>query len=58
MDDRILTFEFVTPCFLGGASREGPAEWRAGSVRGQLRDFEDEHLSRQGFGLTLSGLCP
>jgi len=37
VDDRILTFEFVTPCFLGGASREGPAEWRAGSVRGQLR---------------------
>src|SRR5262245_60814456 len=27
--------EFVTPCFLGGAS--GVSEWRAASIRGQLR---------------------
>jgi CRISPR-associated protein Cmr1 len=27
--------ELVTPCFLGGA--EGSAEWRAASIRGQLR---------------------
>lgn len=28
--------EFVTPCFLGGAAA-GSAEWRAASIRGQLR---------------------
>ena len=31
-----LELELVTPCFLGGASPEA-AEWRAASVRGQLR---------------------
>ncbi len=32
-----LQIEFVTPCFLGGVDRSAPAEWRALSVRGQLR---------------------
>ncbi len=32
-----LTVEFVTPCFLGGADPSATAEWRAPSVRGQLR---------------------
>jgi len=32
-----LKLEVVTPCFLGGSTRGGPAEWRAQSVRGQLR---------------------
>ena len=29
--------EFVTPCFLGGADNTNTAEWRAASIRGQLR---------------------
>jgi CRISPR-associated protein Cmr1 len=29
--------EFVTPCFLGGAINAQTAEWRAASIRGQLR---------------------
>lgn len=34
-----ITFEveFVTPCFLGGADNTATAEWRAASIRGQLR---------------------
>lgn len=36
MQTTTLNLEFVTPCFLGGASPEVP-EWRAASVRGQLR---------------------
>jgi CRISPR-associated protein Cmr1 len=32
-----LQVEFVTPCFLGGADKEAAAEWRAASIRGQLR---------------------
>lgn len=32
-----LDLRFVTPAFLGGANQGGPAEWRAASVRGQLR---------------------
>lgn len=36
MQSTTLNLEFVTPCFLGGASPEVP-EWRAASVRGQLR---------------------
>lgn len=32
-----LEIEFVTPCFLSGADQKGAAEWRAASVRGQLR---------------------
>ena len=31
-----LEIEFVTPCFLGGAEKS-VAEWRAASVRGQIR---------------------
>ncbi len=30
---------FVTPCFLGGAGLEPVAEWRAASIRGQLRSW-------------------
>ncbi|MGZ5444631.1 MAG: type III-B CRISPR module RAMP protein Cmr1 [Thermoanaerobaculia bacterium] len=29
--------QFVTPCFLGGADPKQTAEWRAESIRGQLR---------------------
>jgi hypothetical protein len=29
--------EIVTPCFLGGADNASSAEWRAASIRGQLR---------------------
>lgn len=29
--------EFITPCFLGGATSSRNAEWRAASIRGQLR---------------------
>lgn len=32
-----LTLEFVTPCFLAGADQGAPPQWRAASVRGQLR---------------------
>lgn len=32
-----LDLEFVTPCFLGGFDPKEAAEWRAASVRGQLR---------------------
>lgn len=32
-----LSLEFVTPCFLGGSDNHSLAEWRAPSVRGQLR---------------------
>jgi len=32
-----VTVEFVTPCFLGGADSTTTAEWRAASIRGQLR---------------------
>ena len=32
-----LELELVTPCFLGGADRRKRAEWRAASIRGQLR---------------------
>jgi len=32
-----LTVECITPCFLAGADQGGTAEWRAASVRGQLR---------------------
>lgn len=32
-----LQLELVSPAFLGGADRREPAEWRAASVRGQLR---------------------
>lgn len=35
MEREILRVEFVTPCFLGGASQG--AEWRAASIRGELR---------------------
>lgn len=36
MQRETLEVEFVTPCFLGGAEKDA-AEWRAASVRGQLR---------------------
>lgn len=36
MQRETLEVEFVTPCFLGGPANGG-AEWRAASVRGQLR---------------------
>lgn len=36
MQRMTLELELVTPCFLGGANPE-TAEWRAASVRGQLR---------------------
>lgn len=32
-----LEIEFVTPCFLAGADQTAAAEWRAASIRGQLR---------------------
>jgi CRISPR type III-B/RAMP module RAMP protein Cmr1 len=32
-----LTLELVTPCFLSGPDSEWSAEWRAPSIRGQLR---------------------
>jgi CRISPR-associated protein Cmr1 len=35
MERETLQVEFVTPCFLGGASQG--AEWRAASIRGELR---------------------
>jgi hypothetical protein len=32
-----IDVQFVTPCFLGGADPKQNAEWRAESIRGQLR---------------------
>ena len=32
-----IQVELVTPCFLGGADNKEVAEWRAASIRGQLR---------------------
>lgn len=32
-----IDLEFTTPCFLGGADNECSAEWRAASIRGQVR---------------------
>ena len=32
-----LEVEFLTPCFLGGAEPQQACEWRAASIRGQLR---------------------
>jgi CRISPR-associated protein Cmr1 len=41
MERETLEVEFITPCFLGGvtgpAGVAGQAEWRAASIRGQLR---------------------
>lgn len=37
MPQAALNLEFVTPCFLGGSDNRNLAEWRAPSVRGQLR---------------------
>jgi len=37
IERQVLTLEFVTPCFLGGAGLGQTAEWRAASVRGELR---------------------
>lgn len=37
MERTTLHLEIVTPCFLGGADQTSTAEWRAASVRGQLR---------------------
>lgn len=37
MERSQLEIEFLTPCFLGGADPAKKAEWRAASVRGQLR---------------------
>jgi CRISPR-associated protein Cmr1 len=37
MDRLTCTVEFVTPCFMGGADNQTTAEWRAASIRGQLR---------------------
>jgi CRISPR/Cas system CMR-associated protein Cmr1 (group 7 of RAMP superfamily) len=32
-----ISVRFNTPCFLAGADQQGKAEWRAASIRGQLR---------------------
>lgn len=37
MQRATLEIEFLTPAFLGGAEQGLAAEWRAASVRGQLR---------------------
>lgn len=37
MERTELRLEFITPCFLGGANSDRAAEWRASSIRGQLR---------------------
>ena len=33
----VLDIEFLTPCFLGGAEPKRSCEWRAASIRGQIR---------------------
>jgi len=37
MKEATVHVDIVTPCFLGGANQAAGAEWRAQSIRGQLR---------------------
>ena len=37
MNRTTFHLEFVTPCFLAGANQQAAPEWRAASIRGQLR---------------------
>jgi CRISPR-associated protein Cmr1 len=55
MNRLTLQLELVTPCFLGGADQKAAPEWRAQSIRGQLR-WWFRAVAAQPFGRNLAAV--